>query len=257
MRMTKLSVLAAAKVLAVGALIAFGAVSQSHAANPCAANPCAANPCAANPCAANPCAANPCAANPCAANPCGANPCAANPCAPMPAAELSDEEAAATYEKLVKSLSAGYAKSGDPSAKSYYSSNWFKGWSRFNKVPYVSDTHGARLVNNYANGTAKKAYGKYEEAGVMPVGSILAKDSFRVTPKGETQPGPLFLMEKMEAGFSAETGDWRYTLITPTGMIYGITKGKGDANVAFCVECHSAVGEEQDHLFFLPEEYRK
>ncbi len=193
--------------------------------NPCAAknpcNPCAArnpcNPCAAknpcNPCAAknpcNPCAAknpcNPCAArnpcNPCAAkNPC--NPCAAknpcNPCNPCAAAadiELTTAEAVSAYGCLSKGMQAGYNKSGDKYAAAYST------WKIYNTRPYTSATHGGRFVNNYANAKAK-AYGRYEKAGKMPSGAVLAKDSFAVRPNGRTAAGPLFLMEKMHAGFS-------------------------------------------------------
>ena len=272
--------------------VAFGATSAVHAANPCnpcAANPCTANPCAANPCAANPCAANPCAANPCAANPCAANPCAANPCAAAAAAELSDVEAAATYERIADGLRAAYATSDHPVAVTYFR------WRRYNRAPYVSETHGGRYVNNFANDVAK-AYGAFEKAGVMPEGSVLAKDSFRVPPTnpcaanpcaanpcatnpcaanpcagsnpcaanpcaanpcaaaGKEQPGPLFIMEKMQAGFSPETGDWRYTMIMPNGAVFGATKSKDAAKVQFCADCHG--GSENDSMFFLPEEYR-
>ncbi len=216
-------------------------------ANPCAKhNPCGANPCAMNPCGANPCAMNPCGANPCGGNPCGGNPCG-NPCSPAEAADISGKEAAKIYKKLSKSLFAGYAKSGIPAAKEYSK------WSRFNKTPYVSDTHGSREVNNYSN---RKSYGKYEEAGTMSVGTILAKDSFMVSPSGKVNPGPLFLMEKMKAGYNKENGDWAYTLIMPNGMVVGTSQGKGAQNVNFCSDCHNAA-EDQDYMFFLPEEDRK
>ena len=240
-------------ITAAFAVFLIAAQHPSLAANPCEVkNPCAANPCEVkNPCAANPCAANPCAANPCKAkNPCAANPCAANPCAPAPTAELSDREAASAYRKISKQLRAGYAKSGIPTAKSYFK------WRRYNRVPYVSETHGGRFVNNYANKKAK-AYKKFEKAGVMPVRSVLAKDSFRVTPQGKVQPGPLFVMEKMNAGFSPDTGNWRFTLVMPDGKIFGTTNGVGSRRMAFCDDCHRAVADSQDHLFFLPEKYRK
>ncbi|MEE8189941.1 MAG: hypothetical protein V3T80_12090 [Kiloniellales bacterium] len=264
--------------------------------NPCAAakcNPCAAaksNPCAAacnpcNPCAAakcnpcNPCAAggggaskkcvvprlraaaakcNPCAAakcnpcNPCAAkcNPCAAakcNPC--NPCAAGAGVELTDAEAVKVYDCLMKELKAAYAKSGSSVAASYQS------WPRYSRQAFVSGTHGNRYVQNYANATAR-AYGAYEKAGVMPPGAILAKDSFSVTPNGKVTAGPLFLMEKMNAGFNADSGDWRYSMIMPNGSIFGTTKGAGGAKMEFCAGCHLSVAPDVDSMMFLPEEYR-
>jgi len=227
------------------------AANPCAAKNPCAANPCAAkNPCAANPCAAkNPCAANPCAAkNPCAANPCAAsNPCAANPCAAAKAATLTDKQAAAAYKNLAKALRAGYAKSGVSATKT------FSGWKKYNTVPYASATHGGRYVNNFANAKAK-SYKKYDGDLVLPVGSLIAKDSISALPGGKAQAGPFFLMEKMAVGWNKSSADWKYTLIMPTGAVIGTTKGKGDASVKFCAACHQAAGASQ--LFFLPEEYR-
>ena len=288
--------------LAIGITLVTGGCNAGAAEAGAAQLGAGVNPCAmGNPCvAANPCAAK----NPCAANPCAANPCAANPCAPAAAAELSDAEAAATYERIADGLRAAYAKSDHPVAVTYFR------WRRYNKAPYVSETHGGRYVNNFANDVAK-AYGAFEKAGVMPEGSVLAKDSFRVPPKnpcaanpcaanpcaanpcaanpcaanpcaanpcagknpcaanpcaanpcavnpcaaaGKEQPGPLFIMEKMQAGFSPETGDWRYTMIMPNGAVFGATKGKDAAKVQFCADCHG--GSENDSMFFLPGQYR-
>lgn len=242
--------------------------SAKNPCNPCAAgNPC--NPCgagaaafsskcvvprlqtaAANPC--NPCAAkNPC--NPCAAkNPC--NPCgAANPCNPCGAAaaapELTTAEATAVYDCLKAEMRTAYAKSGNKYAAV------FLNWKNFAKQPYVSGTHGGRFVLNYANAKAS-AYGQYEKAGKMPAGAVSAKNSFTVNAKGQVSVGPLFLMEKHNAGFNANSKNWQYTLIMPNGQTVGTTNGKGSAAVKFCYECHNAVAEEQDALMFLPEEYR-
>ncbi len=63
-------------------------------------------------------------------------------------------------------------------------------------------------------------------------------------------------MQKMQSGFNAKTGDWNYIIVMPNGVIGGATGGKNAANVAFCHDCHVAVGEDQDHMFFLPEEFR-
>ena len=249
--------------------------------NPCAAknpcNPCAANPC--NPCAGgaavasqcviprlvtvsvcspcNPCAANnpcnPCAAkNPCtpcaAANPC--NPCAAkNPCGAGGTVELTDAEASKAYDCVIGQLRASYAKSGNPVAASY------PGWRRYSRVAYQSATHGGRYVQNYANAKGR-AYGLFEKSGVMPVGAILAKDSFGVGARGQVAPGPLFLMEKMASGFNAASGDWKYTMIMPNGSVFGETNGRNAAGMQFCIECHAAVGEDQDHMMLLPVDYR-
>jgi hypothetical protein len=131
----------------------------------------------------------------------------------------------------------------------------FAGWTLFSAQPYTSATHGDRFVLNLANDAAE-SYGRYEDAGPMPVGAKIAKPGFSVSADGEASLGPLALMEKMEPGFSEETGDWRYTMINADGTIFGITNGENSGQMQFCAECHEAVGDSQDHLFFLPEEAR-
>ena len=220
------------------------AARKTSPCNPC--NPCAAkNPC--NPCAAkNPC--NPCAAkNPCgAANPC--NPC--NPCGAAPVAEVSSEEARAAYQCIHGEMGADYAKAGIAAVADYQK------WVNLALAPYQSATHGSRYVNNYVNATGAAAYARYEKVGKMPVGAVLAKDSFVVNPDGRVAIGPLFIMEKLAAGTNADTHDWRYAMIMANGAVLGTTDGKDSANVAFCAECHAAVADDQDSLFFLPDEMR-
>lgn len=89
----------------------------------------------------------------------------------------------------------------------------------------------------------------------MPAGAVIAKDSFSVAPDGQVSVGPLFLMEKMPAGFLAESGDWKYTMILPDGSLFGETHGHNSAGMQFCIDCHLA-GADYDYLLFLPPEYR-
>ena len=71
----------------------------------------------------------------------------------------------------------------------------------FSNGPYLSRAHGQRFVSNYANAIAAENYGKFETVGEMPVGSMMAKDSFVVTKSGRAVYGSLGIMEKMPAGF--------------------------------------------------------
>lgn len=164
------------------------------------------------------------------------------------AAQLSSQQALAIYELLAPEMEAGYQKSGDGVAAAY------RGWRIYNSAPYRSATHGQRFVNNHANEIAR-AYGRYESAGQLPVGSAIAKESFTVTSEGSVVPGPLFIMEKMPVGFNYVTGDWRYTMISEDGEIFGVTKGDNAERVEFCIACHLA-RENFDHLYFVPVEYR-
>ena len=148
----------------------------------------------------------------------------------------------------LKELRAAYSKSGHGAAKAYAK------WKRFNTVAYVSETHGNRYVNNYANAKAK-AYIKFEKVKRLPAGSVLAKDSFQVKAGGKLAYGPLFLMTKMGRGWSEASGDWKYAMIMPDGTVFGTTKGKGADKVKFCYQCHMAAADK-DSLYFLPEKYR-
>jgi hypothetical protein len=163
--------------------------------------------------------------------------------------ELTDAEAVAAYDCLLKEMKAAYAKSDNDVALGY------SGWKAYSTQAYLSGTHGNRYVQNYANDAAK-AYGAFEDAGQMPAGAKVAKDSFSVSANGKVAIGPLFIMEKMSAGFHPASGDWRYTMVMPDGSIFGRTHGPGAAKIEFCAECHLSVTPDADSLMFLPEDYR-
>jgi len=163
--------------------------------------------------------------------------------------QVSDEEAERIYRDLLETMVDGYALSDVAIARDY------PNWDRYSRVPYRSRAHGNRFVNNYANAIARD-YGRYEQAGRMPEGSILVKDNITVTGEGVITPGALLIMEKMPTGFNAASGDWRYTMIMPDGSLFGTTNGQGSARVEFCNTCHKAA-ERHDYMFFLPRDYRR
>jgi len=175
----------------------------------------------------------------------------------LPAGEISASQAVKTYDSIRPSLVENYAKSLLPVIVNYDS------WYRYNTAPYVSRLHGDRLVNDYANSVAQNS-GQFEEGGPLPSGAIIAMDSFKIAPSclplsitaDAVEPGPLFVMEKMEPGFNTETGDWRFSMIEPNGTVYGETKGIGHDQVQFCADCHKGASADRDWLFFLPKEYR-
>jgi len=164
-------------------------------------------------------------------------------------AELSDDDAERIYRRVVEALAKGYRLSNDKTARAY------RGWTRFNAAPYRSANHGERFVNHYANALAR-SYGAFERAGDLPVGAVVAKDSFAVTADGGVFSGPLFVMEKMAEGFNPRSRDWRFSMIMPDGSLFGATKGAGARNVEFCVACHRKAGAGNDFLYFVPPAYR-
>jgi len=164
---------------------------------------------------------------------------------------LSDEEARRLYGCAKAVMMANYRKAGVANVAGY------QAWTNYATTPYVSATHAQRYVNNYANNVAS-AYGAYESIGALPVGSVIAKDSFSVTPDGKVMIGPLFIMEKVaHVAGATHPSPWRFTMIMPDGWVFGTTGGPGDANVAFCADCHGTVADIHDSLYFLPPQYRR
>jgi hypothetical protein len=177
------------------------------------------------------------------ANPCG--PC--GPCGPGAVIELEMDEAKAAYECIKDDLVAAYAVSGLEVATAYVN------WDNYSAAPYLSALHGSRYVNNLGNDAAA-SYAEWEAGGPMVPGGILVKDSMTISTTGKVGVGPLFLMEKMEAGWYPDSDDWKYSLITANGSVMGETKGANSKAMNFCIDCHLAA--ERDHMFFLPEELR-
>ena len=164
-------------------------------------------------------------------------------------AALEPAEAEAIYRRMADKMVSGYRLSRNGHASLYAK------WQRYNASPYPSATHGSRYVNNYGNARTR-SYATPISPMIMPEGAVLAKDSFSVDMDGNVYPGPLFLMEKMAPGFDPEAQDWRYSMIMPDGSFFGVTGGDDDDHVRFCVTCHEAAGDENDHLFFVPEAFR-
>jgi len=166
--------------------------------------------------------------------------------------DLTDDQVQALYDCLAEAIHSGVQKSGLPEARAY------RDWTVASTVPFISATHGSRFVRHYVNATGKDAYLKWEELGGrnMPVGSITAKESFDINKKGEVNPGPFFLMEKVAVGTLPETDDWKYTLMMPNGKVIGNSGTDTGMKVKFCHDCHLNVLDDQDGMFFPEEDYR-
>lgn len=115
-------------------------------------------------------------------------------------AKLSGQEAKLFYQQVRGALTRGYLAAGLLEVQGYQQ------WQRYNTAPYLSSTPGNHYLNNYVNEQAAAHY--QQDSGVpMPVGSIIAKDSFSVIRTGGIVLGPLFVMEKMAPGFDPGRGD--------------------------------------------------
>lgn len=118
------------------------------------------------------------------------------------------EEAAvvALYDCLKDKMAAGYAKAGDAVGTAYRS------WTVTGTRPAVAGPHGNRFLQTFANDIAAEQYLKFAEEGVvMPVGSVLAKESMRINKKKKAGVvSPQFIMTKVSEGSVPETNGWVY-----------------------------------------------
>ena len=158
--------------------------------------------------------------------------------------DLNDEQVQALYDCIKGKLRDGYAAKGGTNTKEYQS------WKNASTLPAVNGTHGKRFLMTFVNDAGYAEYTKFlEERGPMPVGSIIAKESFNVSKKGKVKSGPLFFMEKVAAGGDADQyGNWVYSAFTPKGKVMKIKQ-------KFCHDCHANF-EDQDALGYPGEDHR-
>ena len=164
--------------------------------------------------------------------------------------DVSQAQAQALYECIEGAMLAGYSKAKDvPGVPD------FRTWKLVSTAPLVSATHGNMFVNHWINDLGVEIYVKWEEmnGARFPIGTIFAKESFRITEEGVVKRGPLFLMEKVATDVALD--GWVYTRIFPNGK-YQRTNGPKSEKMVFCHDCHAATIEDQDAAFFPPEEYR-
>ncbi|MFK7755143.1 MAG: cytochrome P460 family protein [Sedimentitalea sp.] len=158
--------------------------------------------------------------------------------------DLEEAEIITIYDCIKDKMVEGYTKAGDETAAVY------RDWAVTSTRPAVAGVHGSRLLQTFANEIAVEQYLKFAEEGVvMPVGSVLAKESISIRKKKKTaRVGPLFLMTKVEAGSLPDTNDWLYGGVLPNGKPMKFKQ-------AFCHDCHAGY-EDQDYLAYPLEEVR-
>lgn len=165
--------------------------------------------------------------------------------APAAADDLTEEQIVEIYDCIRDDLRAGYAKGDNAWAKEYAS------WGATATRPANPGPHGDRFLNTFVNEIGLAEYLKFSderEGNPMPVGSILAKESFKVNKKNEVRKGPLFFMEKVAAGNADEFGNWVYSVVRPDGKPHKVSQ-------KFCHDCHGAFSD-QDAMGYPDEDVR-
>ena len=157
--------------------------------------------------------------------------------------DLTDAQVVELYECIKGELREGYAAVGDERATAYQS------WGVTSTVPGGVGNHGSRFLMTFVNEVGFDEYVKFSDEGAkMPVGTLIAKESFNVNKKGIVKKGPLFFMEKVAAGEADEFGNWVYSALQAKGKVMKIKQ-------KFCHDCHGNF-EGQDSLGYPEEDYR-
>lgn len=157
--------------------------------------------------------------------------------------ELTDAEVNTLYACMSDKMVEGYTKGDNPVAAVY------RDWAATATRPALEGSHQERYLMTFANDLAAPEYLKFAEEGVeIPVGGILAKESFKVRAEGVTAVGPLFIMEKVGLDQAPDTMGWLYSGVLPNGKPLNFQQ-------AFCHDCH-VNWESQDALAYPLEEVR-
>jgi hypothetical protein len=164
--------------------------------------------------------------------------------------DLTFEEAQKVYDCIEADLHAGYMKGDKKWIPAEFVAD-YRNWTLANTLPANPGFHGGRFLMTRINDVGAEAYLKFaEENVVIPAGTVIAKESFAVTEKGEVQPGPLFIMQKVAAGVSPETDDWYYMMVGPDGAPQAVPV------MVACNECHMGNYGHQGDLGYPDPEVR-
>jgi hypothetical protein len=151
--------------------------------------------------------------------------------------DFDDAEVAALYECVADDLEAGYG------ANDHEIGAVYRTWGAGATGPALPGVHGERFLNTFINEVGYEQYIEYAYGDdfVMPVGTVIAKESYKLRKDGTPRLGPLLIMTKVEAGTEAEEfGNWVYSGVQPNGKNMGVKQ-------SFCHDCHSAYAD-QDNL---------
>lgn len=118
----------------------------------------------------------------------------------------------------------------------------YRSWQPAATGPAAPGPHSNRFLFTYANEIAYSDYVRYpyDDDFSMPVGSVLAKESWSLNKEGAPRLGPLFIMTKVAAGEADDFDNWVYSAVRTNGKPMEVSQ-------SFCHDCHVAF-EGQDSL---------
>lgn len=150
--------------------------------------------------------------------------------------DLTYDEAKTVHDCLKPSLYEGYNQGGKRWIPADYVKD-YQSWGAANTAPANPGFHANRYLSTYVNEVGFETYVQYAENPTVPVGTVIAKESFSISDGGEASKGPLFFMEKVAEGVSPETDDWYYMMVSAEGQPQAVNV------VSACHECHSGFSD--------------
>ncbi|MGH1419197.1 MAG: cytochrome P460 family protein [Hyphomicrobiaceae bacterium] len=159
------------------------------------------------------------------------------------AEDMNAQETDAIYACLKDKLAAAYGKAGHEVASKY------RNWKAASTRPATPGVHGERFLMTFVNDVGYDAYTDFKDEDVkMPIGTIIAKESFKANKKNKVAIGPLLIMTKLAEGAAPDFGDWKYSGVAPNGKEFKVSQ-------KFCHTCHG-VFSTQDSLGYPVEDVR-
>jgi hypothetical protein len=157
--------------------------------------------------------------------------------------DLTQEETNTLYECFRAKLVADYQSGDNEYAKEYTS------WKAVSSGPAKPGVHSNRYLMTFVNSVGVDAYTEFKTSGVnLPIGTVIAKESFKIKKKGKVKAGPLFFMEKVGVDKAPKTGGWLYSGVKGNGKKFSVSQ-------KFCDSCHKNY-KEQDYVGYPVESVR-
>lgn len=157
---------------------------------------------------------------------------AAQDCSPGKSGlDLTAAEAQEVYDCIAAGLHGGYMQGDKRWIPEAFVSD-YRDWVRASAFPAAPGFHSNRFLVTWVNDAGADAYMQYAEDPDIPVGTVIAKESFSVGDHGAVTAGPLFLMQKVAEADSPETGGWYYMMVNPSGTPMAVNV------MTACNECH-------------------
>lgn len=155
--------------------------------------------------------------------------------------DLSLDELGSYYECVKADLAKGYQGGDNAVAKAY--PNWKAGATG----PAKPGFHSNRYLMTYVNDIGHSTYVAYASSDVdMPIGSVIAKESFKIKSGGKLKAGPLFIMEKVGVDKAPEAQGWVYSAVKASGKPMSVKQ-------SFCHSCHQAYAEQDALGYPVPD----